>query len=237
MKRRHTFKSLPPVAGCAIVLFGIAGFEALAAALWQQPDSIRSGHLIVLLVLSTLTARVKAQFYRGTTISFLTAIVLMAVIRDGAAVAIITAVWGVTVQTLFPLKKFILHRLIFNTGMIALTVAAASWTYRVLATHHASAQLIPTGILATILAALVYFAGNSISISLIIAVTQRVSMFEVWIKHLMYSAQSFLLAGLVAFFFMLLASTTFELMPAVVTLAIVLAYYCAIRHAAQQSAA
>ena len=235
MKRSDTFKTLPFGAGCAIALFGIAGFGALVLAIWQQSRTILSGNLIVLLLLATVTARAKAKFYRGTTISFLTAIVLMAVIRDGAAVAIIVAVWGVTVQALFPLKKLNVHRVIFNAGMIALTAAAASWTYRVLATNNPSAQLIPTGILATILAAFVYFAGNSISISLIIAVTQRVSMFEVWIKHFMYSAQSFLLAGLVAFFFMLLASTTFEFMPTVVMLAIILAYYCAIRHAAQQS--
>ena len=238
MKRSETFKTLPFAPGCAIAVFGIAGFGALALALWQQSGAVLTGHLIVLLLLATVTARAKAKLCRGTTISFLTAIVLMAVIRDSAAVAIISAIWGVTVQTVSLSKKVILHRIIFNAGMIALTVAAASWNYRALATSNPSAQLIPTtGILATIMAALVYFAGNSISISFIIAVTQRVSMFEVWIKHFMYSAQSFLLAGLVAFFLILLATTTFQFMPAVVTLAIVLAYYCAIRHAAQQSTA
>src|SRR5438105_7532726 len=142
-------------------MFGFAGMFALASAIRHDMGGILSVRLMVLLLFATLTALLKARLYRGTTISFLTAIVLMAVIRDSAAVAIISAIWGVTVQTVSLSKKVILHRIIFNAGMIALTVAAASWTYRALATSNPSAQLIPTtGILATIMAALVYFAGN-----------------------------------------------------------------------------
>jgi len=237
LKPSVTFKTLSFAARCAVVLFGFAGFGALAWAVRHEAGALLSFRLIVLLLFATVAARAKAKMYRGTTISFLTAIVLFAVIRDGAAVSIIIAMWGVTVQTLFPFRKLIIHRLVFNSGMIALTAGASSWAYHSLATGNQSLQLIPSGILATILTAFVYFAGNSISISLIVAVTQRVSVFDVWIKHFMYSAQSFLIAGLVAFLFVVLASTSLGFAPVTVSLLIVYAYYCSVRHAARQSVA
>ncbi len=237
MKPSVTFKTLPFAARRVIVLFGLAGIGALAWAVGHETGALLSVRLIGLLLLATVTARAKARLYRGTTISFLTAIVLIAVIRDGAAVSIIIAMWGVTVRTLFPFRKLILHRLVFNSGMIALTAGASSWAYHSFATSTPSGQVIPAGILATILAAFVYFAGNSISISLIVAVTQRVSVFDIWIKHFMYSAQSFLIAGLLAFLFVVLASTSLGFIPVAVSLVIVYAYYCSIRHAARQSVA
>ena len=237
MKPGGTFKALPFAARCAIVLFGFAGVVALAWAIRHETGAILSVRLIVLLLFATVTARLKVQLYRGATISFLTAIVLMAVIRDGAAVSIITAVWGVIVQTLFPSRKLILHRLVFNSGMIALTAGASSWAFHSLATNNPSVQLIPAGILATILAAFVYFAGNSISISFIVALTQQVSIFDIWINHFMYTAQSFLIAGLLAFFPVVLTSSSLRFMPVAVNLVIVYAYYCSVRHAARQSVA
>lgn len=237
MKPGVTFKTLPFAARCAVVLFGLAGVGALAWAIRQETGVILSVRLFALLLFATLTARAKVKLYSGTTISFLTAIVLIAVIRDGAAVSMIIAIWGVTVQTLFPFRKLMLHRLAFNVGMSALTAGASSWAYHSLATNNQPVQMIPDGVLAMILAAFVYFAGNSISISLIVAVTQRVSLFDVWIKHFMSSAQSFLIAGLVAFLFVVLAGTALRFLPLAVSLVIVYAYYCSIRHAARQSVA
>jgi hypothetical protein len=236
LKPGDTFKALPFAARRAVVLFGFGGISAFAWAIRHETGAILSIRLIVLMFFATVTARAKTKLHPRTTISFLTAIVLMAVIRDSAAVSIIIAVWGVAVQTVFPSKKLILHRLVFNSGMIALTAAASSWAYHSLATNNPSVQMIPNGILATILAAFVYFSGNSISMSLIVAVTQHVSMFDIWIKYFMGSAQSFLIAGLLAFF-VGLASTGLGFMVLAVGLVIVFAYYCAIRHAVQQPAA
>ena len=232
MKPTDTFKALPLAAQRAIVMFGFAGMFALASAIRHDMGGILSVRLMVLLLFATLTALLKARLYRGTTLSFLTAIVLMAVIRDSAAVSIIIAIWGVTVQTLFPSRKLIPYRLAFNSGMIALTAGASSWAFHSLATNNPSIQLIPGGILATILAAFVYFAGNSISISFIVALTQQVSIFDIWINHFMCSAQSFLMAGLLAFFVTLVS---IGFMVIAVSLTIVFSYYCAIRHAARQS--
>ena len=232
MKPTDTFKALPLAAQRAIVMFGFAGMFALASAIRHDMGGILSVRLMVLLLFATLTALLKARLYRGTTLSFLTAIVLMAVIRDSAAVSIIIAIWGVTVQTLFPSRRLIPYRLAFNSGMIAVTAGASSCVYHAFVTNNHSVPLVPNGILATILAAFVYFSGNSISMSFIVAITQRVSIFDIWMKHFMCSAQSFLMAGLLAFFVTLVS---IGFMVIAVSLTIVFSYYCAIRHAARQS--
>ena len=121
VKPQVSFKPLPIAARVTVILFGIMGLAAiLYAFLWQT--AFTPSHVLVLLALGMVCARTKVNLFRGSTISFLTCVVLLAVSREGPAVAVLVAIGGVTVQTLFPRRKVVLHQLAFNAGMIALTV-------------------------------------------------------------------------------------------------------------------
>lgn len=231
MKPETTFNSLPFAARCVIVMFGAAGFAAALIAIASQP-AFAPGRLLVLLVVAALSARAKVNLFKGSTISFLTFVVLLAVINEGPAVAMLLAICGVTIQTLFPSRRVVVHQLAFNTGMIALTVTATWWTHHLLASTQAM-DAISSEMTATILASFMYFLGNSISVSLIVGLTKGMSIFSVWSNHFLYSAPSFLIAGLLSLGLIALAATqSFFLVAALITV-IFLAYYCSIRLTAQ----
>src|SRR5260370_19567382 len=121
------------MARAIIIIFAAAGVASIALALWHQ-SLFSATRLGFLPFLAALSARYKAKLYRETTISFLTSVVMIGVITDEPAVSMLAAICGVTIQTLLPSKKLVPYRLIFNAGMIALTVAATWWTHRVVAT-------------------------------------------------------------------------------------------------------
>jgi hypothetical protein len=192
------YKTLPLLTRRIIVLFGAAGFLSVIYAIWTQ-SVFNTTRLVLLLAIAAVTAICKTKFYTGTTISFLTSVVMIAVLCEGLAASLFVALCGVTIQTVVPSKKFIPHRLIFNGGMISVTVTAAWWTHHVLSIIAQSSNDISSELAATVLASLVYFIGNSISVALILATIQIASVFDVWTKHFMSSAPSFVSAGLFAF--------------------------------------
>ena len=115
----------------------------------------------------------------------------------GTSAAILIGVCGVMVQCAFPPKKFILHHLIFNLGMIVVTVSMASAGYYVVVrgAH-------PTGIdrlVGSLLASILYYFGSSVFVSMIVGLTGRKSIFRTWHDNFLYTAPSFVIAGLLAF--------------------------------------
>ena len=229
------FKTLPFPARGLIVLFAAAGVASIALALWYQ-SLFSATRLGFLPFLAAMSARYKAKVYRETTISFLTSVVMIGVITDEPAVSMLAAICGVTIQTLLPSKKLVLYRLIFNAGMIALTVTATWWTHRVVATANHFLDGTSSEIAAAILASFVYFLGNSTFVALIISTTQRISILDIWGQHFMYSAPSFVTAGLLACGLVGLMGEH-VVVPIALTLSISITYYCAIRRAAQQAVA
>jgi hypothetical protein len=227
VKPQVSFKALPMAARMAVILFGLFGLAALLYAVSLQP-TFASGRLVILLGIAIVSARAKVNLYKGSTISFLTCIVLLAVIREGPAIAVLLAVCGVTVQTLFPSRKVVLHQLAFNAGMIALTVVATWWTYGFIARTQAIDTL-SGELTATILASFMYFLGNSISVSLIVSLSQKISMVHIWSQHFLYSAPSFLIAGLLSLGVTGLKSTHFLLIATALIGVVFLAYYCSLK--------
>src|SRR3989441_7113816 len=227
MKTQSTFTTMPLAARFAIVLFAITGLAAVAYAMIFQMG-FAPVRLFLLMAAATLCAQAKVKLYKASTISLLTSVVLLAVISDGLASALIVAVFGVTVQTVVPSKKLVLHQLAFNLGMITLTVTATWFTHQSL-TGARIATPLSTEAMATLMASFVYFLGNSISVSLIIALSKRVSMAEVWLKHFMCSAPSFLLAGLLSLGVVALISNQSVAIAAALVAAVSLSYYASIR--------
>jgi hypothetical protein len=224
MKPHTSFKQLPLAAKRAIVMFGGVGLAAALSALLYQPD-FDPGRLTILLVLAGATARAKVTLYRETSLSFLTCVVLLAVITQGPAVAVLVAAFGVTVQSFLPRRRIVLHQLVFNAGMITVTVVATWWI------HHTLTQALPNVLLtqttAAVLASFTYFLGNSIFVSLIVALSKGLSTFRIWTNHFMYSAPSFLIAGIFSLSVLVLSGSA-VLIAAVISV-IALSYYCSVR--------
>lgn len=229
MKPHVSFKALPLSVRLTVILFGMAGLAAILYAISLQ-HAFAPGRVLLLFGLALASARAKVILYRGSTISFLTCVVLLAVIREGPAVAVLLAVCGVIVQTLSPSKKLVLHQLAFNAGMIALTVTATWWTHHLLA-GRPTLDTLSAELTATVLASFMYFLGNSISVSLIVSLSQGISMLHVWSHHFLYAAPSFLIAGLLSLGVLGLA-THIILIGAMVVTAIFIAYYCSITRVA-----
>jgi hypothetical protein len=154
---------------------------------------------------------------------------MIGVVNDEPAMSMLAAICGVTVQALLPSKKLVPYRAIFNSSMIVLTVAATWGTHRLLAAGSHSLDATSSEIVATILASFVYFLGNSLSIALIISTTKRTSVFRIWVENLMYSAPSFLTAGLVAVSLVNLMEPRVVFVPIALILSTSMAYYCTLR--------
>lgn len=228
-----SFKLLPPAARTAIVMFGATGLAAALYAVFYQ-SALTPARLVILLVLAALTARAKVTLYRETSLSFLTSVVLLAVITDGPAVAVLVSIFGVTIQSFLPKKRLVLHQAIFNWGMISVTVTATWWI------HHILTGVLPQATIsaettATVLASFTYFLGNSVSVSLIVALSKGMSIFNVWCNHFMHSAPSFLIAGMLSLGIMAFATSASLVLIMVVISVILLSYYCSIRLSAQMA--
>jgi len=208
-------------------MFAIMGFASVVYVVVHDMR-FAPGHLGLLMAAATACAKAKVKLYKASTISLLTSVVLLAIVMDGLASALIVAVFGVTVQMAVPPKKLVLHQLIFNLGMIATTVTATWFTHESLAGVR-TANPLSTEAMATLMASFVYFLGNSISVSLIIALTQKMSMAEVWLKHFMCTAPSFLLAGLLSLGVVALISNQSVAIAAALVAAVSLSYYASIR--------
>ena len=217
MKNQSTFSTMPLTARFAIALFAILGMTSALYAVTTHMG-FAPGRLFLLMAAATVCAKAKVKLYKTSTISLLTSVVLLAVVMEGLMAA----------QMVVPSKKLVLHQLVFNLGMIAMTVTATWFTHQSLASA-STANPLTTEALATLMASFVYFLGTSISVSLIIALTKKMSLAEVWSKHFMCSAPSFLLAGLLSLGVVALISTQSITMVAALVAAISLSYYTSIR--------
>jgi hypothetical protein len=128
------FGTLPLKARTAIAMFAIGGAISVASALLFEPfhSTVR---FLILLALAVATANRKFRLYRDSSISFLTAVILLSILIAGTAEAILIAICGVGIQTYSPSRRFIPHRMLFNGGMVALAVKASCWIYAFSMTH------------------------------------------------------------------------------------------------------
>lgn len=227
MKPQTTFNSLPMAARWAIVGFGIAGLAAAAFALGSEPGFSPS-RLLILLALAAGSARAKVTLYRGASLSFLTSVVLLAVISQGPAAGVLVSVFGVTVQAFLPKRKLVFHQAVFNAGMISMTVVMTWWIYKAL-TGLLPLTAISSETAATVVASFTYFLGNSISVSFMVGLSKGLSMLHVWTQHFMYSAPSFLIAGILSLGLMSCAGSASIFVIAVVLSVVALPYYCSVR--------
>ncbi len=188
----HQFKSLPAKVQSTVLLFGMAGTITLSWGMFSHPG-LQFTRLILMLLLAVVGSQAKLRLYKDSSISVLTFVVLLSMLAGNGFEALLVGMFGVAVQTYFPARKLVLHRLIFNLGMIAVTIQASCWTYSRFVEGTLHSQLA-----GAIGAASMYYLGNSLSVSLIIALSKGASILKLWSQHFLFTAPSYLIAGLLS---------------------------------------
>src|SRR2546426_12730754 len=90
MKDRSSFKAMPLTARAGIMMFAIMGFASVVYVVVHDMR-FAPGHLGLLMAAATACAKAKVKLYKASTISLLTSVVLLAIVMDGLASALIVA--------------------------------------------------------------------------------------------------------------------------------------------------
>src|SRR5947207_10777469 len=128
LSTKSTFKSVPSAAKVAVVLFGVGGAYAVVRTILSL-GPIDRGYFALMAFLAIVTAHTKVRLIGGSSLSLLTTVVLLTVMMLGTKAALLVGVCGVMVQCMIPPRRFIPHHLVFNIGMISLTVSMAGAGY------------------------------------------------------------------------------------------------------------
>ncbi len=189
-------KNLPSAAQAVVALFGIVGLCGVVRAV-VMIGPVDYAYLGLLLFLAVITGRTKVRLVGGSSLSLITTVALVALMMFGLPAAVLVGICGVVVQCAIPWRKFILHHLVFNTGMIVVTISMASWGYyAVVENSHA---LWIDRLIGALVASILYYLGSSVGVSIIVGLSGKKSIFRVWHDSFLYTAPSFVLAGLLAF--------------------------------------
>jgi len=196
MRAITDFRKLGALPQLAIICVGLSGLAILFDSLLHLKE-VSTEPFLILVFLSIVTARSKVVLFGSSTISILTSVVLITLMMMGTGPAVLIGVCGVVVQVSSRTRRFILHQAVFNVGMIAVTVGASGITYRWLENPDTASG--PLGLVIPVLAAsVVYYLGNSVFVSAIVALSAGKSMFRMWHDNFLYTAPSFVISGLVA---------------------------------------
>jgi len=200
-------------------MIGIAGTVCATLTLGRTDYS----YFWLLVFLAIVTGHAKVRLIAGSSLSLISTVVLMAVMMLGTTAGILVGVCGVFVQSIFPPRKFVLHQLIFNLGMIVLTIwMAGTAYYGVVGDFHAAGI---DRLIGALIASIIYYLGSSIFVSMIVGLSSNKSIFRLWHDNFLYTAPSFVVAGLLAFVVSEFAGTQRATLMLVVAPVLYLCYY------------
>ena len=128
MSAKAQFNALPLAARLAVVLAEIVGLCVLIGST-RVSGTLDAGRFGLMLFLAIITAHTKVRLIGGSSLSLLTPVVLTSLIILGTDAAVLVGVCGVYVQTAFPRKRCNPHHIVFNIGMITVTVLLAGRGY------------------------------------------------------------------------------------------------------------
>jgi diguanylate cyclase (GGDEF)-like protein/putative nucleotidyltransferase with HDIG domain len=212
---------LPRSAQITVGVFGIIGLYGIVRAALAI-GSVDYAYFGLLVFLAIVTGHTKIRLIGGPSLSLITTVALVAVMMLGTPAGVLVGLCGVIVQCVFPPRKFILHHLIFNIGMIVLTVSMASaGYYAIVRDSHAAID----GLVGSLIASILYYFGSSICVSVIVAFSGRKSIFRIWHDNFLYTAPSFVVAGLLAFLVSQFAASMRATVLLVVAPVLYLCYY------------
>jgi diguanylate cyclase (GGDEF)-like protein/putative nucleotidyltransferase with HDIG domain len=215
-------KTLPRTAQALIVLFGIAGVCGMIRAVLVI-GPVDYAFLGLLLFLALIAGRTKVRLSGGSSLSLMTTVALVAVMMLGTSAGILVGVCGVVIQSAIPWRKFILHHLSFNIGMIVLTVSLTSWGYSSVVRDAHSLWI--DRLIGSLVASILYYFGSSVGVSAIMGLSGKKSIFRIWHDNFLYTAPSFVLAGFLAFIVSQFAASMRATVLLVVVPILYLCYY------------
>jgi diguanylate cyclase (GGDEF)-like protein/putative nucleotidyltransferase with HDIG domain len=211
-------KALPGAAQVAVGLFGSVGVYGLIRATLEI-GRVDYGYFGLLVFLAVVTARTKVRLIGASTLSLITSVVLVAMMMLGTSAAVLVGVCGVVAQC----RKFIPHQVIFNLGLIVLTVSMASaGYYSVVRDSHAAGI---DRLVGALIASILYYLGSTICVSMILGLSSSKPIFRIWHDSFLYTAPSFVLAGLLAFIVSQFAASMRATVLLVVAPILYLCYY------------
>ena len=190
------FRDMPKSAQVVVALFAAIGIFELLLALEQRPSTY-GGLFFLMLALAMISARAKVRLPGGSTLSVLTSVVLGTLMLLGWPGAVVVSMVGVVAQSSFPWKRRVPYRIFFNMGMVGLTVVLARAGYHLIAPE--SSPSLGDQVAGILLASFIYYICNSIFVSLILSLSSGKPMSALWRENFLYTAPTFLLAGLIAF--------------------------------------
>lgn len=222
MSAKPQFGSLPAQARLAVLLFGLAGAGGLMQALFHF-GSVDWPYFGLLVFLAIVGGHAKVRLVGGSSLSLITTVVLVALMMLGTQPAILVGMCGVCAQCALPPKKFIPHHLVFNLGMIVLTISMASAGYNsvVRAAHNGPVDQF----IGALIASLLYYLGSSVFVSMIVGLSGNKSIFRIWHDNFLYTAPSFFVAGVLAWVVAFFAASMRATVLLVVTPILYLCYY------------
>ena len=196
MSKQGQLWALPRAAQVAVCVFGMIGISGLIGAILTL-ELLDYSYFWLLLFLAVVTGQAKVRLIAGSSLSLITTVVLIAVMMLGTPAGTLVGICGVFVQSIFPSRKFVFHQLIFNLGMIVLTTWLSSAAYYTVARNiHAMGIDRLTGAL---VASIVYYLGCSVCVSMIVGLSSKKSILRLWHDNFLYTAPSFVVAGLLSF--------------------------------------
>ena len=191
--KQSKYWDLPVKCRVAIAVSFTAGAE-LGVSAFLQFDWTQYWEFLAILTVATVTANTKVRLLGGSSLSLLTSLVLMAVVSLGMEAAVMIGVIGVVLQTAVPARTVVSYNLVFNVGMIAVTMWGAGLAYELSNFGGASGALV--GLMA---ASFIYYLGNSVFVSMIVALSSGQRAFKVWHDHFLYTAPAFFIAEILTF--------------------------------------
>ena len=196
MSKQGQLWALPRAAQVAVCVFGMIGISGLIGAILTL-EPLDYSYFWLLLFLAVVTGQAKVRLIAGSSLSLIATVVLIAVMMLGTPAGTLVGICGVFVQSIFPSRKFVFHQLIFNLGMIVLTTWLSSAAYYKVARNiHAVGIDRLTGAL---VASIVYYLGCSVCVSMIVGLSGKKSILRLWHDNFLYTAPSFVVAGLLSF--------------------------------------
>jgi diguanylate cyclase (GGDEF)-like protein/putative nucleotidyltransferase with HDIG domain len=222
LSKKSQLKMLPRAAQSMVLLFGIIGLYGLVGAV-AMIGRVDYAYLGLLLFLAVITGHTKVRLVGGSSLSLITTVALVAMMMLGPAAGVLVGACGVIVQCTIPRRKFIPHHLIFNLGMIVVTLSLASWGYYAVVRNPHAAGI--DRLIGSLIASILYYFGSSVCVSIIVGLSGKKSIFRVWHDNFLYTAPSFVVAGFLAFLVSQFAASMRATVLLVVAPILYLCYY------------
>ncbi len=196
---RPTLAALPLMARAYVVGVSVAG----AACLVWSINTVTTEQLVLFVLLSTLAiaasaAKIELPLGRGqskSNLSLAHVVNFWALFGNAPAVwvAVLSAIAQCTIRTN---ARNPLHRVVFSTASLAITVTVASLPF--MTVIGADRNSISSLLKAAAIAAPLYFFVNTMLVAAVVALTTRQPILSVWHRNFLWSAPSYLAGAALA---------------------------------------